>query len=93
MMTSQYKIWHEIMHQEAVDRTSLTGFLFLSSLIVPKMYSALQRPEIENKTLVHAAPQDVENKVAAVESAAVGLDVDQNAEGIVEDDIGATVEA
>jgi hypothetical protein len=40
----------------------LTGFLFLSSLVVPKMYSALQRPEVvESKTSVHAAPQDVEN--------------------------------
>jgi SNF family Na+-dependent transporter len=36
-----------------------TGFLFLSSLVAPRMYSALQRPEIENKTSVHAAPKDM----------------------------------
>ncbi len=60
-------------------------------LFVPVEFEKMYR--IENKTLVHAAPQDVENKVAAVESAAVGLGVDRNAGGIVEDDIGGTVEA
>lgn len=37
-----------------------TGFLFVSSLVAPKMYAALQRPdgEIMSKSSVHAAPQD-----------------------------------
>lgn len=56
-----------------------TGFLFLSSLVAPKMYSALQRPEVENKTSVHAAPEDVDKKAEPVESADdAGVDIEQD---------------
>ena len=34
-----------------------TGFLFLSSLVVPQMYSALQAPDGEKPNAVHAEPQ------------------------------------
>lgn len=34
-----------------------TGFLFLSSLVVPQMYSALQAPDGEKPKAVHAEPQ------------------------------------
>jgi hypothetical protein len=42
----------------------LTGFLFVSSLVAPQMYAALQRPdeEIMSKRSVHMAPQDVKEK-------------------------------
>jgi hypothetical protein len=40
-----------------------TGFLFISSLIVPKMYSALQRPDDEKpRTSIHAAPEEAKEK-------------------------------
>ena len=35
----------------------LAGFLFLSSLVVPQMYSALQAPDGEKPNAVHAEPQ------------------------------------
>lgn len=68
-----------------------TGFLFLSSLVVPGMYSALQRPDSENKASVHVAPgdpQDAEKKAAPVESAD---DVEEEAGETIEETIGETV--
>jgi hypothetical protein len=41
---------------------AFTGFLFLSSLIVPQLYSPLQRPGGEKARTVHAEPE----KIAAV---------------------------
>lgn len=49
-----------------------TGFLFLSSLIVPQMYSALQRPDGEKPRAVHAEPQKmVVEKTGHVDESAV----------------------
>lgn len=65
---------------------AFTGFLFLSSLVAPRMYSALQRPEIENKTSVHAAPAPQDNKNVKEN---LEFDLEQD-ETIEETAIGAT---
>jgi hypothetical protein len=51
---------------------AFTGFLFLSSLIVPQMYSPLQRPGGEKARSVHAEPEKIADvkKVDSVDESA-----------------------